>query len=45
MTWEIVHNIDSLLIKNQNLASQFDLTTNVNEEKNSVDLAECLQGL
>ena len=44
MTWKIAHNIDHL-IKNQNHASQFDLTINVSEEKSNVDLAECVQGL
>ena len=45
VTWKIAHNIDSLVIKNQNHASQFDLTINVSEEKSNVDLAECVQGL
>ncbi|KAK2572415.1 Protein SERAC1 [Acropora cervicornis] len=43
VTWKIAHNIDNLLIKNQNHASQFDLTINVREEKSNVDLAECVQ--
>lgn len=43
VTWKIAHNIDSLVIKNQNHASQFDLTINVSEEKSNVYLAECVQ--
>ena len=45
MTWEIVHNIDSLLIKDDLIiGSGFDLTVHVNEEESNPDLAECVKG-
>ena len=44
MTWEIVHNIESLLIKEDNRISKgFDFTTDEIADS-SHDLAECLQG-
>ena len=44
MTWEIVHNIESLLIKEDNRISKgFDFTTDKIADS-SHDLAECLQG-
>lgn len=45
MSWEIAHNIDSLLVKDRNIGAGFDLTVNVNEEDSNADLAECVRGL
>lgn len=47
MTWEIAHNIDSLLVKDEKRigVAGFDLTVNTNEEDSNRDLAECVKGL
>ena len=47
MTWEIAHNIDSLLVKDEKRigVAGFDLTVNANEEDSNPDLAECVKGL
>lgn len=47
MTWEIAHNIDSLLVKDEKKIGEagFDLTVNANEEDSNPDLAECVKGL
>lgn len=47
MTWEIAHNIDSLLVKDEKRigVAGFDLTVNANEEDSNADLAECVKGL
>ncbi|XP_073238931.1 protein SERAC1-like isoform X2 [Porites lutea] len=45
MTWEIAHNIDSLLVKDEKRigVAGFDLTVNANEEDSNPDLAECVK--
>ena len=47
MTWEIAHNIDGLLVKDEKKIGEagFDLTVNANEEDSNPDLAECVKGL
>ena len=46
MTWEIAHNIDSLLVKDdRKIGAGFDLTVNANEEDSNLDLAECVRGM
>ena len=44
MTWEIAHNIDSLLVKDdRKVRDGFDFTVDVNADS-SHDLAECIKG-
>ena len=44
MTWEIAHNIESLLVKDERKThSGFDFTLDVNADS-SHDLAECVKG-
>ena len=47
MAWEIAHNIDGLLVKDEKKIGEagFDLTVNANEEDSNPDLAECVKGL
>ena len=45
MTWEIAHNIDSLLVKDRKIGAGFDLTVNVSEEDSNPNLAECIRGM
>lgn len=40
MTWEIAHNIDTLLNKDEKIHARFDLTVDVNEEESNPDLSE-----
>ena len=45
MTWEIVHNIGSLLVKEDSKTSMgFDFTIDENADS-SHDLAECFKGM
>ena len=44
MTWEIAHNIESLLVKDERKTrSGFDFTVDVNADS-SHDLADCVKG-
>lgn len=45
MTWEIAHNIESLLVKDESKThAGFDFTVDVNADS-SHDLAECVKGM
>ena len=45
MTWEIAHNIESLLVKDESKThAGFDFTVDVNGDS-SHDLAECVKGM
>lgn len=45
MTWEIAHNIESLLVKDESKTrGGFDFTVDVNADS-SHDLAECVKGM
>lgn len=44
MTWEIAHNIESLLVKDERKTrSGFDFTVDVNADSSN-DLADCVKG-
>lgn len=45
MTWEIAHNIDTLLTKDEKNHARFDLTVDVNEEESGPDLSEFVRGM